>query len=158
MHERAHCSEWNIGQRINGSCRKHIEHSQLAYHLQMYHGGGQEASSQLGSSLLALRKGIQQSQPWLDDKGVQMDWNTEECDQAYQRINEEMENQIGDLDWWWKDNKSMDRDMVWVPTRDSCSIVGFCINEIPVCIIPQHNGEWEIQNGRVRQLYREKNT
>ena len=46
-----------------------------------------------------------------------MDWNTEECDQAYQRVDEEMEKEIGDLEWWWKGDKSMDENIVWVPTR-----------------------------------------
>ena len=58
------------------------------------------------------------SPPWLDDKGVQkMDRNTKECDQAYQRVDDEMENEIGDLEWSWKDGKLMDTDIVWVPTR-----------------------------------------
>ena len=29
-----------------------------------------------------------------------MDRNTEGCDQAYQRVDEEMENEIGDLEGW----------------------------------------------------------
>ena len=52
-----------------------------------------------------------------DDKGVQMDRTTKECDQAYQRVDEEMQNEIGDLEWWLKDDKSMDTNIVWVPTR-----------------------------------------
>ena len=79
--------------------------------------GGKAKSSQPGNSLLRLGKGIQQSPPWLDDKGVRMDGNTKECDQAYQRVDEEMENEIGDLEGWWKDDKSMDTDIVGVPTR-----------------------------------------
>ena len=27
-----------------------------------------------------------------------MNWNTKECDQAYQRVDEEIENEIGDLE------------------------------------------------------------
>ena len=27
-----------------------------------------------------------------------------------------MENEIGDLEWWLKEDKSMDTDIVWVPT------------------------------------------
>ena len=72
---------------------------------------------QCGSSLLRLQKGIKQSSPWLDDKGAWMHQNTEECDQAYQRVGKEMENKIRDLKWWWKDDKSMDTDIAWVPTR-----------------------------------------
>ena len=34
----------------------------------------------------------------MDDKGVRMDRNTKEYDQAYQRVDEEMENEIGDLE------------------------------------------------------------
>ena len=50
-----------------------------------------------GSSLLGLQKGITQSPTWLDDKGVRMDWNAEECDETYQRVDEKMVNKIGDL-------------------------------------------------------------
>ena len=77
-----------------------------------------QTSSQPGSSLLRLQKRIRQSAPWLDDKGVRMDRNTEGYDQAYQGVNEEMEYQIGDMEGWWKDGKSMDTDIVWVPTRE----------------------------------------
>ena len=80
----------------------------------MYHWWGQAASLQLASSLLQLQKDIQQCPPWLNDKGVRMDWYTEECDQAYQSVDEEIENKIGDLKW--KDDKSMDTDIAWVPT------------------------------------------
>ena len=45
-----------------------------------------------------------------------MDWNIEECDQAYQRVYKEMEKEIGDLEWWWKDDKTMDTDILWVLT------------------------------------------
>ena len=76
-----------------------------------------QTSSQPGSSLLRLQKRIRQSAPWLDDKGVRMDRNTEGYDQAYQGVNEKMEYQIGDMEGWWKDDKSMDIDIVWVPTR-----------------------------------------
>ena len=46
-----------------------------------------------------------------------MDRNTKKCDQAYQRVDEEMENEIGDLEWSWKDGKLMNTDIVWFPTR-----------------------------------------
>ena len=52
-----------MGRRSTGSCRGHIGHSQSVYRRQMYHGGGQAASSQPGSSLLRLQKCIQQSPP-----------------------------------------------------------------------------------------------
>ena len=81
-----------MGRRTTGSCRRCIRHNRSAQHQQMYHGGGQATSSQLGSSLLRLQIGIQQSPPWLHDKGARMDRNTEECDQAYQGVVEEMEN------------------------------------------------------------------
>ena len=63
----------------------------------MYHGGGQATSLQPGSSLLRLKKAIQQRPSSLNDKDVRMNWNTEECDQAYQRVDEEMEIEIGVL-------------------------------------------------------------
>ena len=40
-----------------------------------------------------------------------MDWNTKKCDKAYERVDEEMENEIGDLEWWQKDEKLMDTDI-----------------------------------------------
>ena len=66
---------------------------------------------------MRLQKGLQQSPPWLDDKSVRMDRDTEGCDQPYQRVDEEMENEIGDLEWWWKYDKLMDTDNVWVATK-----------------------------------------
>ena len=83
--------------RTAGNCGRHIGHSRSLHHQQIHHEGGQVTSLQPGSSLLRLQKSMQQSPPLLDDKGVQMDWNTEVCDQAYQRLHEEIENEIGDL-------------------------------------------------------------
>ena len=47
----------------------------------MYHGGGQTTSSQPGSRLLQLQKGMQQSPPQLDHKGARMEY-----DQDYQML------------------------------------------------------------------------
>ena len=139
IHESAHYSGWNMGRRTTGSGRRHIGHSRSPHHQQIYHGGGQVTSLQPGSSLLWLQKSIQQTPPLLDDKGVRMDWNTEVCDQAYQRFDEELKNEIGDL----RDDEKI--TTWWIQVffgflqGDSYSLIGFCISEISVCILLQHS-------------------
>ena len=53
----------------------------------------------------------------MDHKDVRMNWNTKEYDQAYQRVGEEMENETGDVEGSWKDDKLMDTDIMRVSTR-----------------------------------------
>ena len=66
-----------------------------------------------------------------------------------------MENQIEDLEWGSENEKLMDTDILWVPTKWELLHTWILYQEnTSMYTIPTKS--W-IQNGRAKQLYQEKN-